>query len=220
MKLVHSRIERQIDFDENFCYELIIENQMEFFNLTNEIIKQADGQEGDFVLSEGKLLDFAKNCLVIYDYYNLGMQSKRVQNLINSNVVEVLKDGDFVEKFANINQTLAEIGERVKEELDFNVETEAEFDFESYAKFSNFKLVTADNLKEDLCDFVSVMQKLTNFNVVILINAYCVLGEADLKDIIKQLHYDQLNVLFVDSSQRNAFEDMETIIIDNDLCEI
>ena len=52
------------------------------------------------------------------------------------------------------------------------------------------------------------------------INATCVFNEKQINDIIKQLTYMQLNILFINNNQKYFLKDIEHIIIDNDLCEI
>lgn len=220
MKLVHPTIEKQIDFNISNCYEMVIENSNEFFKLTSDIINQSNSLEGNFVLSDGKLLDISKNCLVIYDYYNLNLMTKKISNLINFEVLEILKNGDFIEEFSSINKTLIDVSERVKDKLDFLVETNQEFDYETFTKYSNFKVIKTNVLAYDLQELIAIMQKLSNIKIIILINPNSFFNENEIKSLIKQLSYMQLNILLINNMQKYRLENINRIIIDEDLCEI
>ena len=71
-----------------------------------------------------------------------------------------------------------------------------------------------------MLDYISVMQKLSDLKVVVFVNANCVFSEQQIKSIIKQLTYMQLNILFINNIQKYSLNNVETIIIDDDLCEI
>ena len=220
MKIVHPYIERQIDFNQNNCYELIIENSNQFFRLSSDIINQCNNTDGDFVISDYKILDFSKICLSIYDFYNFNTNTKKISNLINAEVSDILKNGDFLQEFSVINKMLIDINDKIKDELDFTFQSVEDFDYDKFIKFSNFKLEKSGDLLSDMIDYITVMQKLSDLKVVVFINASCVFNEKQINDIIKQLTYMQLNILFINNNQKYFLKDIEHIIIDNDLCEI
>ena len=220
MKIVHPFIEKQINFSKNNCYELIVENANLFFKFSADIINQCNNIDGEFVLSDNKILDFGKVCLAVYDYYNFTAHTKKISNLINTEIGDILKNGDFLQEFSSISQLIININDKIKDKLDFSVESVEEFDYDSFIKFSNFKIEKSGDLIGNMLDYISVMQKLSDLKVVVFVNANCVFSEQQIKSIIKQLTYMQLNILFINNIQKYSLNNVETIIIDDDLCEI
>ena len=220
MKLVHSDFLFQVDFEENDCYSLIIENSKEFYNKTNEFFRQANGDDGNFVLSDNFEMSISKNCLYVYDYYGDFLNSKKTISSINKKVVEILKNNDFLQEFNEINKLIFNINDKVIEELDYNIEYIDNFDFDTFVKLSNYTIKTDVSLLENLIAYIQIYAQNENKKLLVFVNLFTVLEKEEIKLLIKQIRYMQLNILFIDSNQKYKFEDIKTIIIDEDLCII
>ena len=221
MKLVHPDIARQIDFKHQFCYSLIIENSHEFFLKTNELFLQSNGEEGNFVLShENQTLNIAKNCLFIFDYYSDLLNNKKTINSINNKVLDILKQDDYIEDFAQLNTIIAKINAQITEQLDYEVSYIENLDFGDFAKLSNYKVSHGHNLLDNILTFLQINCQNQNITMAVFVNLFSFLSQEEIEMLIKQLRYMQLNVLFIDSQQKYKLKDCETIIIDNDLCVI
>ena len=221
MKLIHPDIARQIDFKNQFCYSLIIENSQEFFSKTNELYSQSNGGEGNFVLShENQELNIAKSCLFIFDFYNDLLNSKKTITSINNKVSDILKQDDYIEDFAQLNSLIAKINAKVTEQLDYDVSYNENLEFSDFSKLSNYKILRSDNLLENILTYVQINCQNQNISFTIFVNLFSYLSQEEIEKLIKQLHYMQINILFIDSQQKYHLKDCETIIIDNDLCVI
>lgn len=220
MKIVHPLIEIAIDFKINNCYTLVVENPNEFYNLTSELYQQTKGNEGAFILSDNSILNIEKEMLLIYDYYNISFSSKKIVNLINNDILQLLKKNDFIEDFSAISTSFIKLSEKISQELDYELEFEDNFCFEDFIKFSNFKIRNADNLLENLITFVDLFIKLTNIKIVSFINISNFLNENEMIELIKQLNYFQVKILFLESQDRIKSHNLKKIIIDQDLCII
>lgn len=221
MKLVHPDIARQIDFNHQFCYSLIIENSHEFFSKTNELFLQTNGEEGNYVLShENQTLNIAKNCLFIFDYYNDLFNNKKIINSINNKVADILKQEDFIDDFAQLNALIAKINAQITYQLDYEVSYIENLDFSDFAKLSNYKIIQDGNLLDNILTYIQINCQNQNITMVIFVNLFSLLSQEDVEKLIKQLNYMQLHILFIDSQQKYILQDCETIIIDNDLCVI
>ena len=220
MKLVHINISRHIDFDINFCYSLIIENSTEFYRLTNELYQQTNGEVGNFVLSDNEILDISKNCLFFYDYYTNFLNSKKIQNILNNKITQIIQENDFYKEFSQINKILIDINDKIKENIDINIEYNQEFNSDSLIKSSNYKISQTNTLLENIINYIDFYVQNTKINTIIFVGAFTVFDQSTIEIFIKQLKYMQLNILFIDSYQKYKINNIETIIIDNDLCVI
>ncbi len=220
MKLVHINISRHIDFDINTCYSLIIENSTEFYKLTNELHNQTNGEEGNFVLSNENILDISKNCLFIYDYYSNLLNSKKVLNILNNKILQIIQENDFYKEFSEINKIMLDINDKVKTYLNTNIEYNQEFNYDNLIKISNYKIPQTNILIDNMINYIDFYIQNTKINTVVFVGAFSVFEQNDIELLKKQLKYMQLNVLFIDNYQKYKIKDIETIIIDNDLCVI
>ena len=220
MILSHFDIERKMDFSKNDCYSLIIENANEFFRLTKEMYNQVNGEEGNFVLYENGILEIKRKCLFIYDYYTDIFSNKKVINILNTKILDFLKEHDFLSKFSQLNKIMIDINEQVAQEISANLEFNQEFGYDSFIKFSNYKFTQNKDFVENLVNYIDFYVQSTKTQIVIFVHLFSVLNKEQIEQLIKQMRYMQLNVLLIDSRQIYKLKDVETIIIDEDLCVI
>ncbi len=200
MKLVHKNINKQFNFKEsNFCH-LIIENSKEFYNLTNELYRQCVLQEeGNWVLSNIEQLDICKNTLFIYDYYQINLNSKKTQNIINNEVLKILKESDYFELLSKINLNLITLNENVLENINLPIQFNSEFCFEDFIKFSNYTVKEETGFLQKILCYIDLFLKLKNIKLVIFVNLLSVVSQQELVELLKQLSYMQLPVFFISS---------------------
>ena len=56
--------------------------------------------------------------------------------------------------------------------------------------------------------------------MIVFINLSSVLNSEEINEIIKQLNYQQINILMIESQDKYQLNKTKKIIIDKDLCEI
>ena len=99
MKLVHVDISKQMNFEQSSNFILAIENSQEFYRLSSQLISQCRGEQGDFAIYDGQLLDIPKTCIVIHDFYSDWFASKKTTSALQSQIIDLLKNNDFIEDF-------------------------------------------------------------------------------------------------------------------------
>lgn len=222
MKLVHPHITQHIDFNKNFAYTLVIENSNEFFNLTNQLINQIDKNKyGEFVLSENvNIIDISKFISVVFDYYNLIDDDKKIENNINKRLVSYLKKEDFISEFCDLNSRMNLISEKILCDLNLPIISTEGLTEEKFVKLMGYKLSKRENLIERIIDYISFQQEIKDIKVIVFINLSSVLNSEEINEIIKQLNYQQINILMIESQDKYQLNKTKKIIIDKDLCEI
>ena len=219
MKLVHVDISRQINFDESMNYALAIENSQEFYRLTAQFVGQCNGEQGDFALYDGQLIDIAKSCLVFYDYYSDVLSSKKATNAVQTQIVDILKNNDFIEDFSNLNVLIANINEKILEKTDLPISCLDEIDYENFTKMLGYKASKSQSLVDDILSFVQL--NMTGKTKVVAFIGLCdVLSQQQTQSLLKMLNYMQLKVLLIESHIKYKLEQCETVIVDEDLCVI
>ena len=220
MKLVYPNIDTQLNFDKSGC-SLIVENSQMYFKLCTELIGQCSGGEGNFVLSDNNvILQIDKVCEVLFDYFNLTLNSKKTNNLLLKTLGEIVMHGDYTKELTDINGDIIKFNDKLLSQTDLPVVCGDEIEFENLLKMSNYKFNESIDITNKIADYVEIMLKLKSFNIIILINSFCILSEDEIKSIIKQFEYMNIKIFFVDPIQKYKFDNCQSIVIDNDLCEI
>lgn len=220
MKLVHPRIDCQFDFNKSQFYNLVVENPNEFFLLTQQIINQSEGKEGEWSLSEILPIELQKNLIALYDYYNLSCNSKKVENLLKSEIVKISTSLDFCEIISKINKDVLEFDEMIISNLPFKILSNNELGLDEICKISKFTFSEKGGLLERIVNYIDVYSHLTSIKVVVLIGITNVLNKTELISLIKDVNYRGLNVLIIEIQDKGIIDKKSTIIIDNDLCII
>lgn len=79
MKLVNSKYNLDIEFEENISNTLVLENKQHMIDVIQNLILQLKGDEGDFVLSSEKNVKFDKVVEFITNPFEIDFISKRIQ---------------------------------------------------------------------------------------------------------------------------------------------
>lgn len=221
MKLINYNVDYVFDYSLDInIYSLIVENSQEYFKLCNDIIKQSEGEDGSWVLSHNAQQLNMDNVLCIYDFFGLSMNNKKVENLINAQVLQIIKEQDFLQEFSALNNILLKINNKALAQVDLPIISAEEFTYENFVKFSNYKIDEETDLCNKIVTYVDLFIKLKNIKVVALISCFNVLSKEQMQSIIKQLQYMGISVLLINNQNKYEFKNIPKVIIDEDLCLI
>ena len=222
MKIVSYNIETEIDFSKCDVYDLVIENSNMYYDVTNKLIKMSNGEEqNDIVLSDNNQeISLGKIGEIIYNFYDLDINNKKIQGLVFKHLIEIAKENDFYIELANINQSLMDFYTKLLTSQELNVCCDTDISLDNIIKLGNFKFEESNKLIEKLVDYIDVLNKLKPLNMIILIDAFSVLSLDEVEKFIKQMKYLNLKILFVNPFVKYDITNAKRIIVDQDLCEI
>lgn len=221
MKLVNPRLDKHINFMNSNVWLLVIENPNEYYILLNDLIQQENGNEGNWVLSEDNdILNISKSAVLIYDYFNIDFKSKKIDNLIKSTILQVAKEGDFLEKLSNINKEIITLNNDLMSQINLPLIANEDVTFEDVYKISNFSINEDKTLLERISTYVDIFVKLNNAKLVVFVNPFAFLSNDQLHSLIKEFNYKNIKMLFIDYQNRKLPCEFAKIIIDKDLCII
>lgn len=222
MKLINNRFEQCFDFDKFFAYFLIVENSKEYLKVIEELYAENfSNEESDFVLSKnGEILNLSKNCLFLYNYFDLDINNKKIISEINSKILKVFESHDFVEDFSALNQLFININDKISNYFDLKLEYDDEITYDKFIKISGFKLSSESKFIERLLNYIKIYTELKKVKLVIFVGLSEFLSQEELMLFLKELEYLDLKCLLIESHQKYCFDFVGKIIIDKDLCEI
>lgn len=224
MKLVHPYIERQIIFDENKINVLTIENQKLFSEVVQEIIAVLNGGNSKFVLSEGMdIINISKVGELCIDIFSCEINSKKTITKLYEILREKSVDEDMHLKTNQILSSILSYTEDLifefgEYELSYNLDT----DITNIFKALDVKFDLSDKTYlEKLLDYVYITSEFLSKKLFIFVNLKSFLLEEELEEFYKMMFYKKINILLLESFEREyKFDCEEYYIIDKDLCQI
>lgn len=223
-KLVYSEIEKHFILDNKIHYQVIMENTKEYYNFMNSAKTQVTNkEEGCFVLSkDSTLISLHKYLHPITDIFTITDLDRKVKTHAYNMIHDALNESEIKEKFyeliTNINQFVFEL----KNIIDFDVDFNDEMDIKNLLKTIDFSpILEKTSFLEILVSYIKLNTNLFGYNIYIVDRLHSVLTTSEIDLLIKEMNYLEVNLIFVESTDHNYINSaVETIIIDNDLCEI
>ena len=221
MKLQHFDIDYCFNFEQDIhIYSLIVDNPSLYFKVCNELINFDKLDEVSWVLAHDAQEVKLDNILCIHDFFELNLNNKKVESLIDAKILQILKEQDFLQEFSQLNNLLIKINNQALAEMDLPIKSTDEVTYENFVKLSDYKINEEIDLCNKIITYIDLFIKLKNVKVVVLVSCFNILTYEQIQQIIKQLQYMGINVLFINSVDKYNFKDVPKIIIDKDLCLI
>lgn len=211
-----------MDFDAYPAYFLVLENSQEYLKVVEEFYTECEGkEESQFVLSNnGEIIDISKNCLLIHNYFDLDLNSKKITNEINNRVFNYISQQDFVQDFCELNKLFIDINDKIVDNFDFKLEYDSDFTYDKFVKISNYKIEMQSKFIERIMSYIKIYCALKRTKLVVFVGLSLFVSKKELEIFIKELKYFELNCLFIEPKLKYNLENVGRIIIDDDLCEI
>ncbi len=221
MKLVHPELEGQILLDVQRPCEWIIESPDIFLKFVQGLRSQVDGQEGRFVLSDGKEISLSKYAEMIANPLDVNVNDRKVLNKLYA-VLSELAFGE--ELYLETQKILAELRTyflKLEHASDYFLETDQEIDVVAVFKAAGIKVQNcADDFMENLCQYIALTASLLRKKLVILVNIRSYINDDQLRQLIKNVRYKEIALFFIENMERKLPEGVFRYIIDGDQCEI
>ncbi len=223
MMLINGNLNTPINIHEGLPNILVVENKHLFYNLINDLIKQVEGNDGDWILSENsKIYSISKTTNVIVDFFHLNLNCKPILSKLYSNLKDISAQSDFYMDTITLKQLIIEYFEKINSELILPVEFDAEFDITSIFKMLDVKFsVTDTELVESINIISHILRELVSNKLIVLVNFLNYLTEEEIEIFYRDLYYNKYSILLIENRwNRIKRENEKILIIDDDLCEI
>lgn len=220
MKLVHPDYLFSIDFKEDETYTVVVENPEEFYNLTNELIGQSNGEEGKFVLSNKKILNMKKDLDVLTDIYSVDINSTKSKNKLYKYLDKTKNDYHLEVK--NLDAQIYKLISEIENDLVIDIEYSFEVDYKNILKAIDLKFYNDfDSFIEKLINYINVYTDFFNIETYVLINLKSFLTQSTYEELLNYKTNKEINILFIESRELTFNSKYDKIyIIDRDLSEI
>ena len=222
MKLVHLGLTGTLLDDGIDFTEWIIESPKSFSEYVLELSTQIDGNEGQFVLSEkNKEMDLAKKAELIFNPLTVDINERKILNKLYMELSDLSKGEEMYIKTVELLRHLQEYMLELEQCTEYILEFDQETDMSALLKAVNIHYETRDmDFLERLVQYMKVLAAVVGIKVFMFVNLRSYLTDHQMQEVIKEMKYQNIKGVFIESQQRSCMEGVKQCIIDVDRCEI
>lgn len=211
----------QIEFKENQVVVWVMESPRIFRKYGQELMAQANGTDGGFVLSHGNnILDIGQKLEVILTPYGIELNDKKCMNKIYAE----LKNLAYSEQYYMETQSiLSQIHNYlIALEQDACVDLAyTEPDLAQVLKAFGVRVDDAEcGLLSKMSQYLKIAVKLLDKKVVVFVNLTFYMEESEIEKLLREAFYLKIAVVLIEQRELSFSVDTKCYIIDNDNCEI
>lgn len=223
MKMIHPDINTPIIEEKHCCCEWIIEAPELFTKYIQELLDQISGKEGNFVLSDNdRTLEFSKYVEIIIDPFSIDINNRKLINKLYGKLTQIAYEKENYLYTQKVLSNLQEYMIGLECESDYFLCNDSETDISSVFKILNVRFEDiSDNLSKKIEQYIKTLGQLSDKKVIIFVNLSNYLSAEQLTALIKDILYNEVIILLIEShQQKNNLDDRKWLIIDKDGCEI
>lgn len=225
IELVSELLEENIKFIEGRVNILEVNNK-ELYNRIiyrlNKKINIDEDYEDIYLYEDNKEISVGKNCMLIYDLFNVfNNQTKIFKSLFDDIVKEYKFNYDEIEILSLQKELIDSIKEIILE-YDYELNYKEVIDIKDLLKVLDVRFDNNhyDNPFENILLLIDLITNFKICKVLILINSKCLFSKDELEEIYKMILYKRINVLFVEVYKGDVDKKYENkVLIDEDFDE-
>ena len=221
MKLMHPLFSSPVCLKENSIQTLVVENPAVLRKLAAELLAQAEGREGEFILSaQDHVLDCSAHLNVIHDFFHLQEMEKRLQTKAISALLKNTQEALAKENF-QLFQSIQEYLGKLAAQAEFPVAYETADNLSALLKAMDFRVDFSDlPTVEALYEHMALINSLLKDQCFVLIHAHAFFSEDELVQLIHMAHYRKIPLILLESHAYAPLESENIRLYDADLCEL
>lgn len=221
MRIVYPSLHIEFELDLQKLNKIIVENKHEFRKFASETILATEGK-GDGVLFEDENRDLIKpkSVAVILSPVQNNMEGKDLIKKLTSELVDDLERSKNFEKFIEVKEKLIKIIDELQQCSEYPFDYDGDFGPTELLKLLNIGFREEGDILDKFANFIKISSRLMDKKIIILVNCEAYFSEDEMAEIHKIAKYEELYIVLVESSQCTLTTELNSIIIDNDLCVI
>lgn len=222
MKLVHPDFGFQMQFGQGNACELVIESPGLFAKYVQELLRQTEGEEGDFVLSEGdKEYPLSKCAELIVNPLAVDINDKKILNKLYHELAEQSVEDEMYLLTQKVTADLQSYFYQLEQRCPYMLESDMEIDMIAVFKALGVKLENySGDFFENIVQYTKILAELIGKRICIFVNIRSYLDEVQMGQLVEMAVYNELALLFIEKTQDGFSNGIVRYIIDKDNCEI
>lgn len=220
MRIANSRLGLDIMLKENIVSALVVENKRELCYVVENLWNQCNGLEGDFILSNDKIIKMDKTAHIILNPFSIDFNSKKIINALYFEMSNVADS--HIEEKGEINKRVLELLDDILLSVSYSgVEYNIDFSWSDLFKAYGVKLEEQYvSLLEKTVEYIKVLSKLCGIQVLFLVNYKAYFTKEEIEELYCQANYNKIHIVMIEAGESEKIYGEEVYVIDNDRCFI
>ena len=221
MRVANSKIGIDIELKMDCPTFLVIENPIIKRVLVEDIWGQYQGEKGNTIISDKeKELSNGKQVEIIVNPFTIDFNTRKINLQLLEEAKEVLLDYEYP-SFLEIRAKTISFFERIMSKLPYPIKYKTQVTPEEFLKAGDIKVETEEmELSERVVFFMEISRQILNTKIFVLVDLCGYFTKQELMEIVKAGVYNDIAMLFIESTENYDLENKQTIIIDEDQCLI
>ena len=219
MRLVNANYGLDFQFVEGVPEILVLETEALFRDIAQQLWNQCSGEEGEFILSDRKILKLDKKVSFIANPFELDFKNRKICSALYSKMTEI--GNEKVLEKSVLNAGLINLIEMIASSVNYpGITLELDFAWADLFKLYDVKIEAPENFLLRLIEYMKVMASLCGINCFCFLNLKNYLSKEELLIFYKEASYNKINLLLIESFESEHIGQEHITIIDKDLCVI
>ena len=220
MKLIYKDMGHILCFGEGYVNELVVENKKVFFEIVSNIIRQADGEHGDCVLSiADKPVEFSRYADVTVQFAPFQLNRK---SLLTKLCTALEQKALYAENYVKTGELLCEIERfilHLAEELPFEIGCQ-KLTVGPIIKAVSPEIEDSDkSTLEKIFAYMELVRELDRDRLFIMINMRTYFSDEEMERFLESVCLHDFKMLLIESSSSVKLKNTKRFTIDDDMCE-
>lgn len=221
MKIVLTEYGLPIELNENEISILVMEDVKIRSTILNKICMQYSGGKEYILLTDGeKEYSLEKVSELIVNPFAVDLNDKRIRNRLYA---ELKRETELFcyEKMLEASSSVFAYFEYAMEKLPYPISYDTNIEVSNLYKAYDVRIDDMErDYPETLFNYIKMIKELCGINVIILVNIKDFLDKEQLLELYKMTCYNKINLLLIESEQRQLLENEKYYVIDKDNCLI
>lgn len=221
MRLSYFKYGIDILLEENQVGVMVLEQPQVYTELLSELLKQSEGEEGLWQLSEGnKDLALNKSVVIVHTPLQLDLNSKKNLNYLYKEM-QMISDEYAYENVSELNSGIVAYLDMISQKLPYQIDYKLELDATQLYKQYEVRLdLDGTSLLEKVINYIQLEKLLCNTKLIVFVNLKAYFDKEQLEEIYKTAIYNKISLFLIETQERDCITGEKYCIIDNDKCLI
>ena len=221
MRLVYQDYNFTANISQGEMTVIIAENQKTFCDFVSNIKEMIDGKVEKVLLTDnsGSMISTGK-CDIILSPMDFQLNSKKILNSIYKEISQIVKEELWMQE-QELNNAIMDFLDRAVMKLPYELIYEKNIDTQDLLKLYKLNLLeNYDCLLEKLINYVKIISQVSFTKCLFLVNIHDFLSAKDLDMLYEIASYSDVNLIMIESHQREKSSYEHTYILDDNNCLI
>ncbi len=221
MRLIHTGYHLELVLQENQITVLSVENPKAYTDLLHDIWNQAQGEEGEFILSEqGKIKNISKEVECIFNPFLLDCNDKKVMNKLYQELRE-LTDSTLANESIALHSSIMKYMDRLFIQVPYALAYHIDFDIVGLLKLYGVKIdCSGESLLDKIVEYLRAMRQICHVAIYVFVGLKQYLTEDELRKLYEFVFYEKIYLVIFEAGHSQVINGEKCWLFDKDMCII